>query len=249
MREVRCTMKQNIYDNPEFFESYHQLRASKITYNDFVEQPALKSLLPDLSGKRVLDLGCGYGEMAHYCISHHADHVTGVDISEKMLALAEKHSNITFIHSAMEDLQFEQGEFDLIISSLAFHYVKDLDELMGRIASWLKPEGQLIFSTEHPVVLASKAQAKWITNEQGENLYWTLDNYKEEGERSQFWKVDGVIKYHRTLSTLINVQIAHGLCIEQVLEPESIPEGIEKKPKLVSEVRRPSFILFRARKG
>lgn len=61
-------MKQNIYDNPKFFESYHKLRSSKITYNDFVEQPALKALLPDLTGKRVLDLGCGYiGEYVSAC--------------------------------------------------------------------------------------------------------------------------------------------------------------------------------------
>lgn len=239
-------MKQNIYDNPEFFESYHKLRSSKITYNDFVEQPALKALLPDLTGKRVLDLGCGYGDMAHYCVVHGAIHVTGVDISENMLAFAKEHEDISYIQSAMEDLQFGAGEFDLILSSLAFHYIKDLDQLMGRIVGWLKPGGQLIFSTEHPVILAAKSQAKWVTDEQGEQLYWVLDNYKEEGERSQFWNVEGVVKYHRTFSTLINMQIAYGLQIEQVVEPESIPEGIEKKPKLLNETRRPSFILFKS---
>lgn len=128
-----------------------------------------------------------------------------------MLALAKKHGNITYIRSAMEDVQFEAGQFDLILSSLAFHYVKDLDLLMEHISDWLKPKGQLIFSTEHPVILAAKSQAKWVTDEHGEQLYWVLDNYKEEGERSQFWNVDGVVKYHRTFSTLINMQIVHGL--------------------------------------
>lgn len=52
-------MKQNIYDNSTFFKDYINLRESGITYNDFIEQPAIKSMISNLKGKSVLDLGCG----------------------------------------------------------------------------------------------------------------------------------------------------------------------------------------------
>lgn len=54
-------MRQNIYDNLEFFNAYKMLRETDDNYNDLLEQPAMKKLLPDLTDKRVLDLGCGFG--------------------------------------------------------------------------------------------------------------------------------------------------------------------------------------------
>lgn len=65
-------MKQNIYDNQTFFKEYISLRDSGVTYNDFVEQPAIKSLISNLEGKTVLDLGCGTGQFARYCIENGA---------------------------------------------------------------------------------------------------------------------------------------------------------------------------------
>lgn len=54
-------MAQNIYDNPAFFEGYAQLPRSVQGLNGAPEWPALKAMLPDLTGKAVVDLGCGYG--------------------------------------------------------------------------------------------------------------------------------------------------------------------------------------------
>lgn len=99
-------MQQNIYDNPEFFQMYKNLRESRITYNDFIEQPAIRGLLPDLQDLNVLDLGCGFGEQANYMIDNHASKVTGVDISEKMLAMARKRPEIHYIQGSMEEIEF-----------------------------------------------------------------------------------------------------------------------------------------------
>lgn len=241
-------MKQNIYDNPKFFQMYKNLRESKITYNDFIEQPAMKRLLPDLNGLTVLDLGCGFGELAHYCIDRGAAHVTGVDLSEKMMAMAHKHPRITYMQSPMEDTRFSCNEFDLVTSSLAFHYIEDYDALVKNIAGWIKPGGYLVFSTEHPVMLSSKDQEGWVQDSENKSMHWPLDNYGEEGMRSQFWEVDGVIKYHRKLSSLVNGLIRNGLSIEEMDEPEAIPEGLEKMPRLINERKRPSFILIKASK-
>lgn len=49
-------MKQNIYDNQIFFNGYTSLREGGVTYNDFVEQPSIKSTITNLKGKSILDL-------------------------------------------------------------------------------------------------------------------------------------------------------------------------------------------------
>ena len=54
-------MAQNIYDNPAFFEGYAQLPRSVQGLDGAPEWPALKAMLPDLTGTSVIDLGCGYG--------------------------------------------------------------------------------------------------------------------------------------------------------------------------------------------
>ena len=55
-------MSQNLYDNEKFFNLYKELRNKSNSANNLEEKPELLSLLPDLKGKKVLDLGCGYGE-------------------------------------------------------------------------------------------------------------------------------------------------------------------------------------------
>ncbi|KPL58902.1 class I SAM-dependent methyltransferase [Rossellomorea vietnamensis] len=244
-------MKQNIYDNSTFFEGYMNLRDSKMTYNDFLEQPAMKEALPDLKGKRVMDLGCGTGELSKYCIEMGAAAVVGVDISEKMITRAlreNKDDNITYICSPIEDLSNQTEPFDLIVSSLAIHYIEDYESLIEKLHTLLKPGGILIYSTEHPVVTARKDMKNWWKNENGERLHWALDHYREEGKREQHWYVDGVIKYHRTIPTLVNGLICHGFMLEKMLEPLPTKEGLNLMPDLKNEERRPSFLIIKSRK-
>jgi len=249
-------LKQNIYDNPIFFEGYSTKRETGLTINDFVEQPAIKSLLPDLEGKTVLDIGCGIGANAKYCAENGATKVIGVDISSNMINKAKTdhpHEKVEYICAPIEDLELDDQTFDLIISSLVFHYVEDYGKLIEKVYGLLKDNGQLIFSTEHPISTARKQfnrqMKNWIRDEEGNPLHWAIDDYQEEGKREFHWLVDGVIIYHRTLSTLINTLVEKGLVIEKIIEPQSTPEGLEKVPLLIQEQRRPAFIVIKARKS
>ncbi|MCR4578524.1 MAG: hypothetical protein K5784_11530 [Clostridiales bacterium] len=56
--------KQNIYDDEVFFEHFKSLRAGEINFNDVIETPIITSMLPDLKGEKVLDIGCGMGQHA-----------------------------------------------------------------------------------------------------------------------------------------------------------------------------------------
>lgn len=244
-------MKQNIYDDPTFFEGYMNLRDSGFTYNDFLEQPAMKRELPDLKGKRILDLGCGTGSLSKYCIQVGAASVVGLDISEKMISKAIKENmddKIEYICIAMEDLAESSEPFDVVVSSLALHYIEDYESLIQKLNTVLKPGGVLIYSTEHPVVTARKDMKNWWRNENGERLHWALDHYRDEGKREQHWYVDGVVKYHRTVSTLVNGLICHGFVLEKLVEPLPTMEGVQLMPNLKNEERRPSFLIIKSRK-
>lgn len=245
-------LKQNIYDDHTFFKAYTALRDSGVTYNDFVEQPAIKSAISDLKGKTILDLGCGSGQFAKYCIEAGASQVTGIDISTNMIEQANKenkHEKIDYICIPIEDLVLDNQKFDLIISSLAVHYIEDYSALIKKISGFLNENGEFIFSTEHPIVTARIKMNNWVRDNEGNRIHWAIDNYQEEGKREQHWYIDGVIKYHRTISTLINELINNGLGLEKIIEPLAIPTGLKQMPKLSNEKRKPSFIVIKARKG
>ena len=142
-------MKENKYDNEEFFKKYAEMERSKKGLSGAGEWHELRKLMPDLKGKTVLDLGCGYGWHCKYSAENGAESVTGIDISHKMLAKAKEINSdpvIEYRCAAMEDLSFEEGSFDAVISSLAFHYVRDFGELVKNIRRWLKRGGDLVFS-------------------------------------------------------------------------------------------------------
>ena len=80
--------KQNIYDNDTFYENFRSSRARDLNFNDVVETPIITAMLPDLTGKKVLDIGCGMGQHALQYAKKGAASVLGIDISEKMLEFA-----------------------------------------------------------------------------------------------------------------------------------------------------------------
>lgn len=244
-------MKQNIYDNDQFFQGYEAIRARENNYNNLLEQPNFIALVPNLTDKVVLDIGCGMGDFASYCITNGAKQVTGIDISANMISKAKlrhTHEGLYFKNSAVEDLNIPIGEVDFISSSLAFHYVADFTALMKKISAGLCDEGTLLFSIEHPISTANKGGVDWPVDEAGNLLHFAIDRYQQEGMRTLNWLVDNVIMYHRTLSTILNTLIEHGLQIEKIVEPTPTNEAIEKLPSIQKEFRRPSFLIVRAKK-
>ena len=144
-------MKENKYDDPIFFEKYNQMSRSIKGLAGAGEWPTLEQLLPDFAGKSVLDLGCGLGWHAAYAIEHGAAHVTGIDISEKMLEKAKRingREGIEYRRVAFEDTEFPENSFDVAICSLMLHYLASYDEFLEKIHRWLKPDGVLAYTVE-----------------------------------------------------------------------------------------------------
>jgi SAM-dependent methyltransferase len=244
-------MKQNIYDNPDFFAGYAALRRTERGLNAALEWPALRSILPELGGKRVLDLGCGFGPFCRYAAEHGAESVVGVDISERMLAWARRENpgpRIRYLHAPIEEARFEPASFDLVASSLAMHYVERFDQVCPNVARWLDANGAFLFSVEHPICTASTSTDLWCRDESGARRHWIVDNYQHEGIRHHRWFVEDVIKYHRKTETYVNTLVDCGFAIGRMLEPPPTAQAMRERPELIDDFRRPPFLLMAARK-
>ncbi|MEK5642659.1 SAM-dependent methyltransferase [Paenibacillus rhizosphaerae] len=242
-------MKQNKYDDSAFFSAYKEMPRSIGGLGAAGEWHEFKVLLPDLQGKSVLDLGCGFGWHCRYAREQHAAEVVGVDISAKMLESAREQTDdpaITYLQAPIEDIDFPDGHFDVVLSSLAFHYVQSFDPVCQKVHSCLKQGGTFVFSVEHPI-FTSRPEQEWILDDQGSPLYWPVDHYQDEGVRNTAFLTDHVIKYHRTLSTYINDLIRTGFAITAVREPLPDPK-LMHHPGMKDETRRPMFLILSAEK-
>lgn len=245
--------KQNIYDRDVFFENFRQIRENSINFNDCMETPILLSLLPQVQGKAVLDLGCGMGQHARQYAAMGAASVLGIDLSEKMLAFARTHAsgeNIRYQRMAMEELDGLEGTFDLITSSLAFDYVEDLNRLMASIYGHLKDGAHLVFSMSHPMATAYDGSCDRFTrSETGQRLYANVCRYMEEGRRVVPWVVEDYELYHRTFATIVNAITGAGLMIERCEESKVSDALLSQYPdRFGGTVHRPDFVFFRCRK-
>ncbi len=240
-------MTNNIYDNEEFFESYSQMERSKKGLDGAGEWQTLKELLPDFNGKTVLDLGCGYGWHCIYAAEHGAKAVTGVDISEKMLEVARQqtlYDNVTYLQAGIEEADFDADQFDVVISSLALHYIPSFEVVAKNVHRYLKAGGQFIFSVEHPVFTAYGTQ-DWYYNEKGEIDHFPVDNYFYEGKRSAHFLGSEVTKYHKTLTTYLDGLLTNGFTIDRIVEPTP-PENMLDIPGMKDEFRRPMMLIVSA---
>jgi ubiquinone/menaquinone biosynthesis C-methylase UbiE len=241
-------MTQNIYDDEEFFAEYSRLRRSVEGLDGAPEWPALRALLPNLSGLKVLDLGCGFGWFCRWARQQGAAEVVGIDVSEKMLRrgrAATADPAITYIRADMEQLELPPEAFDLVYSSLALHYVENLSGVLSQAYRSLVPSGALVFSVEHPI-FSAPPDPSWLLNSAGRKA-WPVEGYLDEGPRSTDWLAKGVIKQHRTLATYINMLIAIGFVISHVEEWGPTEEQIAAEPKWANERQRPPFLLVAAR--
>jgi SAM-dependent methyltransferase len=240
---------QNIYDNDEFFEGYSRLGRSVEGLDGAPEWPALRALLPDLRELKVLDLGCGFGWFCRWARQQGAAHVLGIDVSERMLARSRATTQdpaISYTRADMEHLELSAASFNLVYSSLALHYVEDLNRLMSQVHRSLVPGGSLVFSVEHPIFTAP-ADPNWSRNAAGRKT-WPLDGYLDEGPRSTDWLAKGVIKQHRTVATYINTLLRLGFAMFHVEEWGPTEEQIASRPTLADERQRPPFLLVAARR-
>ncbi len=243
-------MTRNVYDDDRFFAEYGRLPRSVGGLDAAPEWPALRTLLPPLGGRAVLDLGCGYGWVCRWARAQGAARVVGIDLSERMLERARAETadpGVLYMRADLDDFTPPAGPFDLVYSSLAFHYVAGLPRLLGLVHDALAAGGALVFSVEHPLYTAP-SRPEWTADGAGRAI-WPLDRYLDEGPRTVTWLGRPVTKQHRTIATYVNAIGAAGFTVTHLDEWGPSPEQVAAHPEWANERQRPPFLLVAARRA
>jgi ubiquinone/menaquinone biosynthesis C-methylase UbiE len=230
---------QEAYD--ELAEAYAAMVDTK-PHNAYYERPATLSLLPEVTGKRVLDAGCGPGVYTEWLVAHGAE-VLALDANEKMVALAKQRlvGKAQVRQANLEaPLDFLQdGSYDIVLSPLVMDYVKDWEPVLREFYRVLKAAGCLVFSIEHPYM-------KYATHH-------LMSNYYKVERVEYIWRGFGkpvtVPAYRRPMSAVVNPLLKVGFSLDQILEPIPTEEFLEKDPEDYEELMRsPGFMCLRALK-
>jgi ubiquinone/menaquinone biosynthesis C-methylase UbiE len=246
---ARSSMTQNVYDNPDFSKQYSRMVRSFDGLAAAPEWSSLRSMLPDMRGARVLDLGCGFGWFARWARERGAHCVIGFDVSENMLERTiemTSDSAIEYRRLDLEEIEVPERKFDLAFTSLALHYIQNLDRLFRSVYRGLVPGGWFIFSTEHPIYTASR-RPEWFIQKDGHRS-WPVDQYLVEGSRATDWLTKAVIKQHRTIATTVNLLIQAGFALARLDEWGPADDQIAARPEWAEHRDRPMFLLVAARK-
>lgn len=232
------------YSDAEALGEYIALRDSGGSRNTLIEEEVFLSLVGDVRNLCCLDLGCGFGYYSN-SLARAGATVTGIDRSELMITEARKRmgsDGVEYLLRDMEKVEFPADSYDLVISNLAFHYVRDIAPLFQSVRRWLRHGGRFVFTVEHPVYTACHEQDTWCDEEP--HRRWMFGDYFDEDLR---WGFFGR-KYHHTFETWCNTVLESGFGISRVCEPQPSRETMGTHPELAEDLHRPLFLLMSCRK-
>ena len=139
------------------YDKFAKMRQNEILTGEkkshyYVEKPMMKSMLPDLTNKKVLMLGCGTGDESIFLKEYGAKEIVGIDISEESIKIAKAtYPDVQFLIADMHEIPFENESFDFVYSSLVIHYSEYPESVYREIYRVLKKDGELLFSVGHPL--------------------------------------------------------------------------------------------------
>ncbi|MDR2941233.1 MAG: class I SAM-dependent methyltransferase [Treponema sp.] len=238
---------ENIHKDTVSIESYDEMAkyyenfVDTKPWNAYYERPATLSLFKEIKGKRILDIGCAGGWYTKYLLDNEAD-VIATDVNKNMVEITKKRiQNKCNVIQADINNGFDfikDGFLDIVLASLVLHYIKDIEKAFIEINRVLKINGEIIFSTHHPLM---------------EFVYFKRENYMAMELLEDEWNMgEEKIKvqfYRRPLSKLLQPLIDSGFYIEKILEPEPQEIFKEKLPEAYERLlKRPNFLFVKARK-
>ena len=211
-------------------------------HNAYCERPATLSLLPEVTGKRVLDAGCGPGVYSEWLIANGAQ-VVAVDASPRMVELARRRMggkvDVRRADLAKPLAFLDSSSFDIVLSPLVLEYIEDWGNTLSEFYRVLRPAGHFVFSVTHPLF---------------DYLYFKSNNYYKTELVSAEWRGFKPVRvnmpsFRRPLEAMINPLIAAGFRLEKIVEPKPTIEFARADPEDFRELsKQPCFLCIRARK-
>lgn len=229
-------------------ESYAENIAESPT-RTHLDWPAVRSLLPAVGGKRVLDAGCGPGTYAGWLAERGAD-VVGVDVSEEMVEVAEREFGdvADFRRADIDDsLDFaDDGSFDVVLCQLTFSHLPDVRPALAEFVRVLDDDGVLVLSTHHPFwdfLVVRDEEYPEIRDAYGVSVdpevladgppdYHATERYEID------WGGGGCPYHRRPLGELLGAITDAGFAVTDVVEPDPEGEFREAYPDVAAELDR-----------
>ncbi len=234
-------MKKQVQETfDELAGVYEKMGDANNLYNTQYERPAMMELITsDLSGLQVLDAGCSAGWYSQQFADRGAK-VTSVDMSREMVSLTKKlmcNRAEVLCLDLEKPLPFEDSSYDMIISSLTLHYLKNWRETFSEFSRILKPGGSLLLSIHHPLTdLQLLKNAHYFSTE------LIVDEWHKEGKTYE------VPFYRRPLSEIFNTLLPH-FVIKKVVEPKPTKVFKELAPDQYEKlIRSPNFLILKVSK-
>jgi SAM-dependent methyltransferase len=233
--------------NYEIFADRYATRATTKPHNAYYDRPAVFSLLPEVAGLRVLDVGCGPGEYTTRLVEQGA-HVTAFDVTPRMVAITKARigDRADVLRANLENaLPFASATFDLVLCPLVLDNIEDWGAVFKEFHRVLKPGGTLVFSSGHP-----QGDYEWLHYRVKREINYFEVEYHEI-EWGGFGDPKPLIRfYRRPLAEQINPLLAAGLTLDHVLEPRPTEEFKKADPERYERLMHaPGFICMRATKG
>lgn len=227
---------------------------SRFDYNRDIEVPALVDMLGTVHNKTILDMGCGFGDHAKKLSKQKFKKLVGFDISKELvlLATAQNIPNSTFYIGDMNrKLKHNDSTFDIVYSSLAIHYIKNLKKLFSEVHRVLKKEGVFCFSTGHPIFnLINQTDMRTIGVRKIKGKREIFGNYFDESLKDNNLGSLGKIKlYNYTFETLLKTALSLGFELIDYKDAKPLKSSQKynaDKYRLTSTL--PTFILFKFKK-
>lgn len=238
-------------------------RAGYDVYRDHLNTPAFMRLLPEVTGLRGLDLGCGEGHNTRLLAGLGA-RMTGLDISVRFLRAARQaeraeQRGIGYLHASGEQIPLAAGSVDFVTAIMSLMDMPDLAAVLGEVRRVLRPGGFVQASIEHPLTVARGGS--WDHDFAGRKVARKIGAYFDDEPWVDEWIFSAtpadlrqqrrqfqIPRFPRTLSTWLNALIAAGLGIEAVAEPCADDEVVGRYPKLSATRVVPFFLHIRCRK-
>ncbi|SDI87713.1 class I SAM-dependent methyltransferase [Nonomuraea jiangxiensis] len=207
--------------------------------NAYYERPAMLELAGDVTGRRILDAGCGSGPLFS-ALRDRGAIMTGIDASAGMLELARRRLGADAdlrVADLAGPLPFPDGTFDDVTASLVLHYLEDWGPTLAELRRVLRPGGRLLVSVDHPFVItlmramAGEKPSYFGTRNRVEE--WTMGG---QSAQMSFWD--------RPLHAMTEAFTAAGFRISVISEPPYVPEARELFPEEFRERTGTRFLSF-----
>jgi SAM-dependent methyltransferase len=236
MKRMSSDLDAPTTDYDGFAEAYAAETESNLI-NGYYTRPAVLDLAGDVTGRRILDVGCGAGPLLESLRDRGAI-VTGVEPSAKMLELARQRlGEGVALHQAGlggDPLPFPDGAFDDVVACLVLHYLEDWKAPLAELRRVLASGGRLIVAVDHPFInkLMHPASDYFAVSKKSQE--WTFGGHSAP---MQFW--------HRPLHAMTAAFTEAGFRIAVISEPPPAPGARERFPEEFAEIfKDPSNTAF-----